>query len=146
MSAATAQRITTELSDVCRKAMGVATHHLIVAREVTNVGTDRHQLPNMAEQARTEMGIATLDVVADRGYYDGHGILACEAPGITVTLPKPMTSSAKTADRSDRNLGCRQSDSGQLLVGDAKISDRIESTFAVALCTGLGSRVNRSRF
>ena len=37
------------------------THHLIVAHEVTNVGTDRNQLSNMAEQARTEMGAETLD-------------------------------------------------------------------------------------
>ena len=44
-------------------------NHLIVAHEVTNVGTDRHQLSNIAEQARTEMGVETLDAVADRGYY-----------------------------------------------------------------------------
>ena len=75
------------------------THHLIVTHEVTNVGTDRSQLSNMAEQARTEMGAETLDVVADRGYYDSHEILACETAGITVTLPKPMTSSAKAAGR-----------------------------------------------
>jgi transposase len=75
------------------------THHLIVAHEVTNVGTDRSQLSNMAEQARTEIGTATLDVVADRGYYYGQEILACETVGITVTLPKPMTSSATAAGR-----------------------------------------------
>jgi len=75
------------------------THHLIVAHEVTNVGADRSQLSNMAEQARTEIGTATLDVVADRGYYEGEEILACETVGITVTLPKPMTSSAKAAGR-----------------------------------------------
>jgi hypothetical protein len=51
------------------------THHLIVAHEVTNVGTDRGQLSNIAEQARTEMGAETLDVVADRGYYDSQEIL-----------------------------------------------------------------------
>jgi hypothetical protein len=45
-------------------------NHLIVAHEVTNVGTDRHQLLNMAQQARTEMGVETLDAVADRGYYE----------------------------------------------------------------------------
>src|SRR5690349_17246220 len=42
-------------------------NHIIVAHEVTNIGTDRHQLLNMAEQARTEMGVETLDAVADRG-------------------------------------------------------------------------------
>ena len=72
-----------------------AENHLIVAHEVTNVGTDRHQLSSMAGQARTEMGVETLDAVADRGYYEGEEIKACEEAGITVTLPKPMTSSAK---------------------------------------------------
>ena len=74
-------------------------NHLIVAHEVTNVGTDRHQLSNMAEQARTEMGFETLDAVADRGYYEGEEIKACEEAGITVTLPKPQTSGAKAAGR-----------------------------------------------
>jgi hypothetical protein len=74
-------------------------NHLIVAHQVTNVGTDRHQLSNMAEQARTEMGVETLDAVADRGYYTGEEIRACEQAGITVTLPKPQTSGAKAAGR-----------------------------------------------
>ena len=74
-------------------------NHLIVAHEVTNVGTDRHQLLSMAEQARTEMGVETLDAVADRGYYEGEEIKACEESGITVTLPKPQTSGAKAAGR-----------------------------------------------
>ena len=74
-------------------------NHLIVAHEVTNVGTDRRQLSNIAEQARTEMGVETLDAVADRGYYAGEEICACEEAGITVTLPKPMTSNAKAAGR-----------------------------------------------
>jgi transposase len=74
-------------------------NHLIVAHEVTNVGTDRHQLLNMAEQARTEMGVETLDAVADRGYYEGEEIKACQESGITVTLPKPQTSGAKAAGR-----------------------------------------------
>ena len=74
-------------------------HHLIVAHEVTNVGTDRHQLANMAGQARNEMAVETLKVVADRGYYDGEEIRACEEADITVTLPKPMTSGARAAGR-----------------------------------------------
>src|SRR3954452_4350069 len=74
-------------------------NHLIVAHEVTNVGTDRHQLSNMAGRARTEMGVETLDAVADRGYYTGEEIRACEEAGITVTLPKPQTSGAKAAGR-----------------------------------------------
>ena len=74
-------------------------HHLIVAHEVTNIGSDRAQLANMAEQARAELGIENLDVVADRGYYEGGQIKACEDAGISVMLPKPQTSGAKAAGR-----------------------------------------------
>ena len=69
-------------------------HHLIVAHEVTNVGTDRQQLSNMAEQARTEMDVEKLEAVADRGYYEGEVIKDCEDTGISVMLPKPQTSGA----------------------------------------------------
>ncbi|MDE5447370.1 IS5/IS1182 family transposase, partial [Bradyrhizobium sp. CSA207] len=69
------------------------------AHEVTNMGTDRHELANMSRQARDEMAVETLEVVADRGYYDGEEIKACEEADITVTLPKPMTSGAKAAGR-----------------------------------------------
>jgi len=74
-------------------------NHLIVAHEVTNVGTDRHQLANMSEKARAEMGAETLEAVADRGYYDSEEIRACEMASITVTLPKPLTSGAKAEGR-----------------------------------------------
>ena len=74
-------------------------HHLIVAHEVTNVGTDRRQLANMARQARDAMAVETLDAVADRGYFSGEEILECENAGITVTLPKPMTSNSKAEGR-----------------------------------------------
>jgi hypothetical protein len=40
-----------------------------------------------------------LDVVADRGYFKGEEILACEQAGVAVTLPKPQTSGAKSAGR-----------------------------------------------
>jgi hypothetical protein len=40
-----------------------------------------------------------LDAVADRGYFNSEEILACEQATITVTLPKPMTSSAKAEGR-----------------------------------------------
>lgn len=50
-------------------------HHLIIDHEVTNVGNDRGQLSNMANQAREEIGAESLTVVADRGYYKGLEIL-----------------------------------------------------------------------
>ena len=74
-------------------------HHLIVAHEVTNVGTDRAQLSAMAKQTKTALQADKLDVVADRGYFNSAEILACDEAGITVTLPKPLTSGAAAKGR-----------------------------------------------
>ena len=74
-------------------------HHLIVAHEVTNVGTDRSQLATMAQAAKSALCSDNLDVVADRGYFKGEEILACEQAGVAVTLPKPQTSGARSAGR-----------------------------------------------
>src|SRR5690242_18877661 len=74
-------------------------HHLIVTHEVTNVGTDRSQLAHVAKETKAALEANTLDVVADRGYFNSEEILACEEAGITVTLPKPMTSNSKAEGR-----------------------------------------------
>ena len=67
-------------------------YHLIVAHEVTNVGSDRSQLSRMAKQVRDASGVNDLHVVADRGYFKGEEILECHEVGITTYLPKPKTS------------------------------------------------------
>jgi transposase len=74
-------------------------HHLIVAHEVTNVGSDRSQLAAMAKEAKAVLQTERLDAVADRGYFNGEEILACEQAEIAVTVPKPMTSGAKAEGR-----------------------------------------------
>jgi transposase len=74
-------------------------HHLIVTHEVTNTGSDRSQLARVASQAKEVLGADHLDAVADRGYFNSPEILACDQAGITVTLPKPMTSGAKSEGR-----------------------------------------------
>jgi hypothetical protein len=74
-------------------------HHLIVTHEVTNVGSDRAQLANTAQAAKAALDVEELEAVADRGYFSGEEILACEQAGISVTLPKPMTSGAKSEGR-----------------------------------------------
>jgi hypothetical protein len=74
-------------------------HHLIVTHEVTNDGTDRSQLAHVAKNAKATLDVEKLDVVADRGYFNSEEILACEQAGITVTLPKPMTSNSKAQGR-----------------------------------------------
>jgi transposase len=76
-----------------------AKHHLIIAHEVTNVGHDRTQLANMARQAREVTGADGLTVLADRGYFSGEEVVACEAAGVTPIVPKPLTSGAKADGR-----------------------------------------------
>ena len=76
-----------------------ANHHLIVMHEVTNDGTDRSQLSHVANETKAALGVEKLDAVADRGYFNSEEIWACEEAGITVTLPKPMTSNAKAEGR-----------------------------------------------
>ncbi len=77
-------------------------HHLIIAHEVTNVGSDRSQLANVAKQAKETLQAEALDVVADRGYYNGDEIRACEQAGIDTYLPKPKTSPNKAKGLFDR--------------------------------------------
>jgi len=69
-----------------------AKHHLVVAHEVTNVGHDRTQLAKMAKQAKAAVATDALTVVADRGYFKGEEIVACDEAGITTYLPRPQTS------------------------------------------------------
>ena len=74
-------------------------HHLIVTHEVTNSGSDRAQLANMAKQAKAVLQTETVEAVADRGYFSSPEILECHEAGIIVTLPKPLTSGAKSEGR-----------------------------------------------
>ena len=69
-----------------------AEHHLIVAHEVTNVGSDRAQLTAMGRKAREASGCEEVTVLADRGYYNGDEVLACEGTGILPVIPKTQTS------------------------------------------------------
>ncbi|UPT61498.1 MAG: IS1182 family transposase [Hyphomonadaceae bacterium JAD_PAG50586_4] len=76
-----------------------AEHHLIVAHEVTNVVVDRTLLAPMAEKTKAAMGVEQLEALADRGYFSGEQIRACEGVGVTPLVPKPLTSNAKAAGR-----------------------------------------------
>lgn len=77
-------------------------NHLIVAHEVTNAISDRAQLSPMAQAARDAMGTKELQAIADRGYFSGPQIKACEDAGIAAVLPKPTTSNAKAQGRFDK--------------------------------------------
>ena len=66
-------------------------HHLIIAHDVIQSGSDRASLAPMAKKAKEALGVDELDVVADRGYFSSQQILECSQADVTVTLPKPMT-------------------------------------------------------
>jgi transposase len=68
-------------------------HHLIVAHDVVQSGSDRAQLMPMGQKAKKALGVDELDVVADRGYFSTEQIKDCADADITPTLPKPQTSS-----------------------------------------------------
>ncbi len=76
-----------------------AKHHLIVAHDVTNTGTDRDQASPMGKLAKDEMDVEKLTAIYDRGYYNSEQILACEEAGIDVIVPKNVTSNATSDGR-----------------------------------------------
>jgi transposase len=67
-----------------------AEHHLIVAHEVTNLGHDRTQLEPMALKAQAATGCEQLTALADRGYFNGEQVLACEGTGVLPCIPKTV--------------------------------------------------------
>ena len=79
-----------------------AKHHLIVAHDVTNVGSDRAQLSPMADKARDAMGTEQLTALADRGYFSGEQIRQCEEKGITTFVPKSLTSGNRAQGLYDK--------------------------------------------
>ncbi len=77
--------------------------HLIVAHEVTNVGTDRRHLTRMAQQAKTELQTDSLTVFADEGYYNGDELQSCEAHNISTYVPHSDTSGNEAKGLFDRS-------------------------------------------
>ena len=67
-----------------------AKHKLIVASEVVNDGNDTGQLHAVADAAKQALGVETLTVLADSGYYNGETLKDCEADGITAYVPPPQ--------------------------------------------------------
>lgn len=76
-------------------------HKLIVDNEVTNEGHDSHQLSKMAKKAKETLKVERLEVLADKGYYEGNEIKECEENDIEVYVPETKSKSGK----SSRNKG-----------------------------------------
>jgi len=74
-----------QTTEVCFNVQSAvdAKHKLIVVHEVTKAVTDQGQLAEMALRAKATLGVEQLEVVADRGYFDGEEVKKCLAAGIT---------------------------------------------------------------
>ena len=59
----------------------------------------RHLATRLHGKSKAVLETDKLEVVADRGYFNGEEILACQQADITVTLPKPLRSGAKSKGR-----------------------------------------------
>ncbi|MDB4224055.1 IS1182 family transposase [Granulosicoccus sp.] len=123
-------------------------NHLIIAHEVTNVGNDRSALFNMANHAKQILEVDELEVLADRGYYSGQEIKACEDAGIKTYLPKTHTSNNRAAGLYDKSdfIYDKETDTyrcpadqvlkyrGNYLEGDKKIARYYASYLVCAEC------------
>jgi hypothetical protein len=71
-----------------------AKHKMIVEQAVSNDVLDMGLLKQTAEPARDILGVKTIDVVADKGYFKNEDIEACEASGLMPYVPQPQRGSA----------------------------------------------------
>jgi len=65
-------------------------HKLIVEQQVTNQVLDMGLLTETAEPAKEILGVETINVVADKGYFKIEDIEACEKAGIEPYVPRPQ--------------------------------------------------------
>ena len=131
-----------------------AKHKLFVVQEVTNAVTDVDQLGGIAVQAKEALEVEQVKVVADRGYYHGEGIKACEEAGIEPYVAKPLTS-------ANRKLGlygkeqftyvpehdCYRCPAGQALtfrVATVELGRQIRY-YATTACRACASKVHCTR-
>ncbi|KAF2989290.1 transposase (plasmid) [Methylocystis sp. MJC1] len=71
-----------------------AKNKMIVEQAVTYQVVDMGLLTQTAEPTRAILDIATIDVVADRGYFKIEDIEACEKAGCVPFVPKPQRGSS----------------------------------------------------
>lgn len=99
-----------------------ARYKLIVEQNVTNSGSDLGFLAQTAGAAREVLGVERIDAVADKGYYKGEDIAACEDIGVVPYVARPQRGSAvasgyfnRTEFRYDPEADCYVCPSGDRL-------------------------------
>jgi transposase len=65
-------------------------HKLIVEQQVTNQVVDMGMLTQTAEPAKEVLGVETIDVVADKGYFKIEDIESCEKAGMAPYVQRPQ--------------------------------------------------------
>lgn len=82
--------------DVCHNVQTVVDgkHHLIVDFEVIDRSDDKGNLQAMSQKAMEALETDTIINLADKGYYDGADIVACEESGVTCLVAKPKQGAA----------------------------------------------------
>ncbi len=66
-----------------------------MTHEVTNQGHDRDLLSRMGKQAKDVLELEEMHILADKGYFSAHEILACHEAGITATVPRSDTTGSR---------------------------------------------------
>jgi hypothetical protein len=86
--------------DACYNVQTVvdSKHHLIVGFDMAERSDDKGNLLAMSEKAKEALGVETITNLADKGYYDGGDIAACEAAGVTCLVAKPGPGGAKKGE------------------------------------------------
>ena len=72
-------------------------HNLIAEQQVHSKVSDLGLLAETATAARENLAVDEIDAVADGGYYKIEDIEDCEAGGITLLVPKPDRSPARSS-------------------------------------------------
>ena len=63
-------------------------NHLVVAVDVTSEPVDKEQLHNMTLQAKEELDVETITVIADKGYYSARQFAKCKEDNIIPIVAK----------------------------------------------------------
>lgn len=63
-------------------------NHMIVAVDVTSEPVDKEQLYNISSKAKKELGVETITVIADKGYYSAQQFAKCKEDNITPIVSK----------------------------------------------------------
>jgi hypothetical protein len=101
--------------DVCYNVITTtdAKYKLIVDFDLTNQSNDSGSLQTMSKKAQEVMGVKTLTNLADKGFYDGSDIVACEQDGVRCLVAKPKTRGSNQSEEFkhgrfvyDRVLDC----------------------------------------